>query len=141
MDAIKSAPPKMEPAKLKYAEIQEMANRGELSPEQAAKELAQVRAFDSALLPRNVQSAAESPFQDPNVTLHVKDVVSITPTETIAGEAPGKALVAFSDGSKAIYDQVVTSISTNPGQGPVPGSSGALGLITTMKIRPVFVDG
>jgi hypothetical protein len=99
--------------------------------------MAELRAFDAAALPRNVQSA-DAAINDAGIQRHVKEIKSMVPTEDI-GEAPGKIKVTFTDGSEAVYDQVVVSHGANVGAaGEVRG---AATLAKGIELRPIVVDG
>jgi hypothetical protein len=109
-------------SKRRYERVQKMLDAGELTPDQAQAELAQIRAFDAAALPRNAQSA-DAAFNNPKIHRSVRGIQSMTPTERIPGAPPGKVKVTFTDGSTAIYDQVVVSHATDIAAGPDPGAS------------------
>jgi hypothetical protein len=119
-------------------QIQDQLNAGEITPEQASDQIKELRAFDAARLPRNVQDT-DAAFNDAGIQRHVKSIVSMTPTENITGAKPGRIKVTFSDGTTETYDQVVISHSTNPdATGAQPG---ALTLATGLIMRPVVVAG
>jgi hypothetical protein len=131
-------PPRTEDAKRKYQQIQDQLNAGEITPEQVKDQLAELRAFDAARLPRNVQDA-NAAFNDAGITRGVKEIKSMTPSEEIPGQEPGRVKVTFSDGSTAMYDQVVISHGTNmAATGRTPG---ALTLAAGIQLRPVVING
>ena len=137
-DSASKAPPKSEHAARKYEQIQDQLNAGEITPAEAEKQMADLRAFDPAALPRNVQ-AADSAMNDAGITRGVKEIASMTPTEEIPGEKPGHVEVTFTDGTSGVYDQVVVSHGTNLGaKGAMPG---ALTLAKGIEMRPIVVDG
>lgn len=123
-------------SKRRYERVQKMLDAGELTPDQAQAELAQIRAFDAAALPRNAQSA-DAAFNNPKIHRSVRGIQSMTPTERIPGAPPGKVKVTFTDGSTAMYDQVVVSHATDIAAGPDPGPAGAVNLADGIKMRPV----
>lgn len=133
-----SAPPGMADSKRTYQQVQDQLNAGEITPRQANQQLADLRAFDAARLPRNVQDA-DAAFHDAGIVRSVKWIASMTPTEEIAGEAPGKVKVTFTDGTTEAYDQVVVSIGTN--LAATSGATGALTLAAGIQMRPVVVNG
>jgi hypothetical protein len=129
---------RMEDSKRTYQQIQDRLNAGEITPSQADAQIAELQAFDAARLPRNLQDA-DAAFNDSGITRHVKSIKSMTPTEDIPGEPPGRVKVTFSDGSTETYDQVVVSHGTN--LGARTGMVGALTLAAGLKMRPVVVNG
>ena len=131
-------PPRTEDARRKYQQIQDQLNAGEVTPEQVKDQLAELRAFDAARLPRNVQDT-NAAFNDTGIARGVKEITSMTPSEAIPGQEPGRVKVTFSDGSSAMYDQVVVSHGTNlAAAGKTPG---ALTLAAGIQLRPVVVNG
>jgi len=137
-DSKDQAPPRMDDSKRRYQQVQDQLNAGEITPAQADAQLADLRAFDAARLPRNVQDT-DAAFNDSGITRSVKEIQSLTPTEDISGQEPGRVKVTFTDGTSEIYDQVVVSHGTN--LAAPTGATGALTLATGLKMRPVVVNG
>jgi hypothetical protein len=133
-----SAPPGMADSKRTYQQVQDRLNAGEITPKEANEQLADLRSFDAARLPRNVQDA-DAAFHDAGIVRSVKWIASMTPTEDIADEAPGKVKVTFTDGTTETYDQVVVSIGTS--LAATSGATGALTLAAGIRMRPVVVNG
>ena len=124
-------------SKRRYERVQKMLDAGELTPDQAQAELAQIRAFDASALPRNVQ-AADAAFNNPKIHRSVRGIQSMTPTEKVPGAPPGNVRVTFTDASAPeIYDQVVESHATDIAAGSDPGPAGAVKLADGIKMRPV----
>jgi hypothetical protein len=138
-DRSPSRPPGSEAGKRTYKEIQDQLTRGEITPEQANEQFAQARAFDAAMLPRNVD-ASDAAMKDTGITRGVKSIQSMVPAETEGGD-PGKVKVTFSDGSVGEYDQVVISHSAEIGDPGAGRMKGAVGLAQGIELRPVVVDG
>ncbi|HWU91140.1 MAG TPA: DUF4157 domain-containing protein [Kofleriaceae bacterium] len=120
----------------RYERVQKMLDAGELTPDQAAQEMAEIRAFDAAALPTNVQ-AKDSAMSDAGIKRSVRGIAAMKPV----GDT--KVEVTFSDGTKEIYDQVVVSHSTDITAPAVPGPAGAvtLGKGTGAKFKPVVKGG
>jgi hypothetical protein len=120
----------------RYERVQKMLEAGEITPDQATLEMAEIRAFDAAALPTNVQ-AKESAMADSGIKRSVKGIAGLKPVGTNQVE------VTFTDGSKATYDQVVVSHATDMAAPAVPGPAGAvtLGASAGVKFRPVVKEG
>jgi hypothetical protein len=131
--------PASEAGKRTAKELEDELNAGTITPDQFAKEMAKVRAFDAAALPRNVQ-AADAPFNDAGINRSVKGIASLTPMEHLGGDA-GKVRVTFTDGTTADYDQVVVSHGTDMAKAADPGPAGALTLAKGIEMRPVIFNG
>ena len=143
-------PPRMEAAAAEYKQIQQQLDANPSMPaaekDALIRRQQELRAFDSAMLPRNVESADDA-FNDANIHRKVLEIASLTPSEQVPGAPVGKVKVTFSDGSEKMYDQVVTSHGTNVANGAdgAPGSNaaqpkGALAL-ATMELTIVEVNG
>ena len=129
-------------SKRRYERAQKMRDAGELTPNKAKKELAEIRAFDAAALPRNTQAADAAFNNSQQIHRAVQGIESMTPTEKIPGQPPGKVRVTFKGGGDpVIYDQVVVSHATDITRGPDPGPAGAVGLAKGIEMRPVVRDG
>lgn len=137
-DSRDHAPPRLEDSKRRYQQVQDQLNAGEITPAQANEQFADLRAFDSARLPRNVQDT-DGAFNDSGITRSVKEIQSLTPTEQIPGQEPGRVRVTFADGTSEIYDQVVVSHGTN--LAAPTGAVGALALAKGLEMRPVVING
>lgn len=120
----------------RYERVQRMLDAGELTPEQAAQEMAEIRAFDAAALPTNVQQRS-SAMSDAGIKRSVRGIQALQPV----GDA--KVEVTFTDGTKEIYDQVVVSHGTDITAPAAPGPAGAftLGQGAGVKFKPVVRGG
>ena len=119
----------------RYERVQKMLDAGELTPDQAAKEMAEIRAFDAAALPTNVQ-AKDAAMSDAGIKRSVRGIAAMKP----AGDA--KVEVTFTDGAKEIYDQVVVSHGTLIDAPAVPGPAGPVTLGgTRAEFKPVVKGG
>jgi hypothetical protein len=98
--------------------------------------MAEIRAFDAAALPTNVQ-ARDSAMSDAGINRSVNGISALKPV----GDA--KVEVTFTNGSREIYDQVVVSHSTDSAAAAVPGPAGALtiGTVPSVTFRPVVRNG
>ena len=113
-----------------------MLDNGEITPDQAAKEMAENRAFDAAALPTNVQ-AKDAAMSDAGIKRSVKAISALEPV----GDA--KVRVTFTDGSKDVYDQVVVAHATDIAAPATPGPAGAvtIGKSAGVEFKPVVKHG
>jgi hypothetical protein len=141
-DRTPSRSPQQTDSQRQLVRIEKMRAAGELTSKEADEELAAVRAFDAAALPRNAQ-AADAALNNQKIHRSVRGIKSMTPTEKIPGERPGRVKVTFTKGDppEEIYDQVVVSHATDITSGPEPGPAGAVGLAKGIQMRPVVRNG
>ena len=137
-------PPRVEAASGEYKLIQEKLDAGGLSAEESQRLIArqaELRAFEMAMLPRNVESRDDA-FNDGGIARQVKEIASLTPCEDVPGETHTGVKVQFSDGSIQYYDQVVTSHGTNAtAKGDAGGPKGAVTLADSLEMTVVEVNG
>ncbi|MFT3699673.1 MAG: DUF4157 domain-containing protein [Kofleriaceae bacterium] len=147
----KTRPPRMEAASAEYKDIQQKLDANPAMPaaekDALLRRQQELRAFDSAMLPRNTESATDA-FNDVNIHRQVAEIESLTPSEEIPGAPAGKVKVTFKGGRSEFYDQVVTSHGTNVASEGAPGvdgvkdaaPKGALAL-ATMELTVVEMNG
>ena len=126
-----------------YALLEQKLKAPGLDAAEAVKihaRMAELRAFAAAMLPRNVQ-AADAAFNDAGIVRSVDEIASVTPTEHVPGEKPGRVKVTFKSGESVIVDQVVASHSANLAAPVETGKAGALTLAQGLEMRPVVVNG